>query len=422
MATYSLFAAPVLGMTSQSHALNVIGVNIANINTGGFKASETRFSTLVSKQFDNNKDMGGVKPQDFQRIVNQGVLVSSDRDLDVAINGRGFFVLNSLIDGTGQTRYGRDGSFEVGLGDQTSATAPDGSTITVREGYLVDKNGFFVQGLVPDTNGNFSIIGSLQSLRIDQFAFSEVGEATSTATIGLNLPAKDAFADIERFSAEVFDSAGASQSVNLNFQKGDFTVVPPLTTPNLWSLSFTTDAATTAPVLLTFDSKGQLQTPTTTTAALTFSSGATASVAFDLSDMTQFAGEFTPVSFEKNGFAASEIRRLQFDREGNIIGSFGDGTIRKIYKVPLAVFSNPNGLLEKNGNTFVETEDSGERLTVAAGTGGFALFAVNSLERSNVDLSGEFSRMILAQNAYNMSATSFRTIDEMTEVARDLKR
>lgn len=428
MTIYSMFAAPVLGMTAQSHAMNVIGVNLANVTTGGFKATETRFSTLLAQQFDNNLDIGGVKPKDFQRIDSQGTLLSSARELDVAINGRGFFIMNSELDGSGNTFYGRDGSFELGIAGAGSADQPTstitgigGLPLTINEGFLADKNGFFVQGFPVDLNG---VQGTtLQSLRIDQFAFTGVSEATSAAEIILNIPAGAEFSAVESFGIDLVDSNGVKQSAFLEFQKGDFTIAPPDTsTLNQWTMSIRSDAGVTTPVLMTFTPNGTLSTPTSNTFDVTWASGGTASVNFDLSDMTQFDGELISFKYERNGFQSSEITRLQFDEDGFIVGSFEDGDNRKIYRVPLAVFTNPNGLLEQNGNTFIESQFSGERSVVLAGSNGFAQFAVNTREVSNVNMTQEFSNMILAQNAYNLSATSLRTADEMTEVARDLKR
>lgn len=422
MTVYSLFAAPVLGMTSQSYALNVIGVNIANVTTGGYKGSETRFSTVLSRQFDGSNDMGGVKPKAFQAINSQGLLQSSASDLHVGINGQGFFVLNSAADGSGNTFYGRDGAFEMAVGGETTAISDDGQTITVQEGYLVDKNGYFVQGLVPDANGNFDPNGQLQSLRIDQFAFANGGEATTNAEIVMNIPAGDTFGETETFGIELIDSNGVKQSAFLNFQKGDFTQTPPVDDVNLWTMTVSTDAGTSDPILLTFGQTGELVSPDSSAFNLTWASGGTASVDFDLDGLTQFDGDLVPFKFSKNGFESGQITRLQFDQDGKIIASFSDGSSRTVYQLPLAIFTNPNGLVEKNGNTYVEGPESGDRQVITASSNGFAQFVPHSRELSNVDIGQEFSNMILAQNAYNLSATTLRTVDEMTEVARDLKR
>ncbi|MSO55211.1 MAG: flagellar hook-basal body complex protein [Rhodospirillales bacterium] len=105
MPVYGAFGSPFLGVNSPAHALNTIGINIANITTGGYKGTETRFSTVVSNTLHGQSDLGGVRPKDFQRIDQQGLLQSSASDLDVAIAGRGFFILNGAVDGTGDVLY-----------------------------------------------------------------------------------------------------------------------------------------------------------------------------------------------------------------------------------------------------------------------------------------------------------------------------
>lgn len=147
-----------------------------------------------------------------------------------------------------------------------------------------------------------------------------------------------------------------------------------------------------------------------------------APLTLDLSLMTQFDGDFTAFSFERNGFAKATIVSLSFDGVGHISGNFDDATNRRIYKVPFAVFSNPNGLEMKSGNVFAETPNSGTARIEDASSDGFARFQVNTRDLGNVNLVDEFSRMIQVQNAYNSSATAFRTVDEMLVTARDLAR
>ena len=199
MAVNSLFVSSTLGMLSHAQALNTIGVNVANFTTGGYRKVETHFSTVLSKTLQNESDLGGVRPFDINRISGQGQLISSDSNLDLAINGRGFFILKRP---DGKLVYGRDGTFEQGSSGAKSSVAglplSDGTatTLSVNQGFLVDKNGFFVQGFAPDSNGNFPATGgTLQNLRIDAFAFASIGEATTAADLDLNIPATDPAVD-----------------------------------------------------------------------------------------------------------------------------------------------------------------------------------------------------------------------------------
>ena len=177
-----------------------------------------------------------------------------------------------------------------------------------------------------------------------------------------------------------------------------------------------------APTTITFSGNGTLQTPTTLSLPLTFEGGATSTVALDISGLTQFEGDLTPVSFEFGGFAKSEVTSIAFNSEGVITGKFADGTTRPLFKVPLATFTNADGLARNNGNTFSVTADSGAARLVNAGGDGVALILPNAHELSNVDLADEFTKIIVTQKAYNSAATVFRTADEILQTARDLKR
>jgi flagellar hook protein FlgE len=200
MTIYSAFSIPTLGMMGQSHSLATIGNNIANVTTGGFKRTDTNFSTLLSQTVDHQSDIGGMKPKDINQITQQGNMVISNRDLDLAINGQGFFILNSDVTGGGQTYYGRDGSFEMAsLNDISVAGTPTidaddvstPTTITTKDGYLVDKNGYYVQGWTADPITGLFTSTSLSSLRVDPYAFATTGQTTTNGELKLNLPSTD---------------------------------------------------------------------------------------------------------------------------------------------------------------------------------------------------------------------------------------
>ncbi|MCG8508549.1 MAG: flagellar hook-basal body complex protein [Rhodospirillales bacterium] len=525
MSLYGAFAPSTLGMLSQSFALNTIGVNVANANTGGYKMKETRFSSMVSRSLFHESDLGGIRPNVFQRLDAQGVLVSSDSQTDLAISGNGFFVLSDQFSG-GRTFYGRDGSFQMRTVNDVQVTADDNSTITVRDGYLADKNGFFVMGWQADANGEFpSSGGTLTPLRIDPYAFADTFETTTSSTLVANLPANAATGEASTYSVTAVDSAGTSQTVTMNFTK--------LAAANQWEMSMTTsrdptqvdtvtlagtlevgdiysvtvqgqtvnytvdgtetdindvrdalvlalnnqptiagvttaaagaapgeltitaDVAgdaftssatatnggvtvdntadhetttattqTTAAQTLTFNGKGELTSPTggSVTFAMNFAGGTTATVAYDISELSQFSGDFLPISFDRNGFATSSMESFTYDASGRVIGTFEDSTQRVLYKIPLAIFPNVNSLEERNGNVYVPSADSGEAQVVAANSLGAGTFLPSALELSNVDIAEEFSTMIMVQNAYTMSSKAFQTADEMLQEARDLKR
>ncbi|MBK8211751.1 MAG: flagellar hook basal-body protein [Rhodospirillales bacterium] len=197
-----LFQPSVLGMSSQGHALGVISGNIANATTGGYKRIETAFASMLSDSVSfqpgnpatpwpssTQSDLGGVRTYDHARISDEGEYTATGRNLDIAIQGQGLFVMNGAVDGSGRTVYGRDGRLsETTTGSQT-VTGADGTPVTAQQGYLVDKNGYFLQGWAAAADGSVTEGGPLTSLRIDPDAFTSSGEATTAATLALNLPA-----------------------------------------------------------------------------------------------------------------------------------------------------------------------------------------------------------------------------------------
>ena len=178
-----------------------------------------------------------------------------------------------------------------------------------------------------------------------------------------------------------------------------------------------------APTSMTFDGAGNLTSASTLNLTFAFQGGATGALALDLVDVTQFAGEFIGQAFNRNGFGLALMRGFNFNTHGEVVGEFDDQTFRTIYRIPLADFVNVDGLEQRNGNTFVQSVNSGSvTLAFVGGPDSAATFIPNAHELSNVDLATEFTEMITVQTAFNAASKAFTTIDEMLTVARDLKR
>jgi len=195
------------------------------------------------------------------------------------------------------------------------------------------------------------------------------------------------------------------------------------TTDNTATVSANTSHQTSLVQTLNFDGNGRVTgtAPVTMNFSLTFADAATATFALNVDNMTQFGSGFLAENYSHNGLASAHMRSVNFDDTGRVIGSFTDGTTRAIYKLPLAIFQNPNQLEMLNGMVFKETSDSGSPEEIFADTSQRATFVPLAFEISNVDLTTEFTRMIMVQKAYNSSATVFRTVDEMVQTGRDLK-
>lgn len=541
------FQIATLAMMGQSHKLSTISQNIANVNTDGFKRTDTEFQTLISRPIvtpsaDTNSsnsstsssDHGGIAPIDLNRITQQGQIRTTDRSLDVAIAGSGFFMVSPDLNVNSNILYTRRGSFDLNITDLTDTiTLDDGVTqATVNQGFLADQFGNFVLGVPADANGGFTI-GTPAPMRIDQFAFQATGVATTAAQIDVNLPANAADGKVETASLEVVDSDFQKQDLRLDFTKvhgtenlWDFRVIGDnissatatpgatfadvVTTANTNAMRFTrvsggggvitafanlnpgagaqfggqlagtfaglkpgdqitiagtdvagnsndgtytiatvsenqaeitlatatplpfdiveTDAVTfsstaSIPTRLSFTNQGAIAAANEEyTFAVTFTSGETATFTLDTSGFTQFAGAFDVSNRSHNGSERAAIQALGIGSGGEITADFTDGTRRNLYKLTLATFANPNALELRTGHLFEETGTSGTQTVVFADESGLATIIGGALEGSNVDLGVEMTRLIAAQSAYNLAATTFKTADEMLQEAGNLKR
>ncbi len=521
MSVIGLFQPSVLGMESQSHALAATAHNISNLRTGGFKRTDVHFQTVLSETVSTvpgastsepasgstHSDFGGVRPKDYARISLAGQIVPTDRNLDVAISGNGFLTLNTSADGTGQALFGRDGRLELSL--------PSLGGVPTEEAYLVDKNGYFVQGWERAADGTFpGTNGEPGAIRLDSEHFGPVGEATTNATMTANLPATAEIGDDWTYAVDVFDSAAGRHYVDLTFTKsatrswdfavgaepGDTVTVTPLASFSFTSLpahtvdfdaaagtvrltatasgdpvvdafaglsigdsidvtgsgaadgtftianltadrsGFTVDPSTPLPAAvttslpvaflrpsasalpLTFGADGYVASPSEYTITIDRAGGTTTAFTLDTSTMTQFGDSTLVSAFERNGYPPGLLESLQFQTDGVITGIFDNGLNAPLYKLAIADFHNPDGLEERNGNVYAESEASGAALIDGAGVDGRGTILANARELSNVDMAQEFDKMIKSQHVYSASALTFRTVDEMIIVARDLKR
>lgn len=451
--TLGCFQYPVSGMSCYSHALETIGSNIANLETGGFKRTDTSFGTLVSQTqvqsmqngtttepVSPQSDLGGVRFYDTSRISESGEFTSTGRNLDVAIDGPGFFVLRDGADGTGNLYYGRDGSLSVALSGTEVIPGVDGQDVQVDKGYLVDKNGYFLQGWAI---GAAPTDANLMNLRVDApYGYPSEGQATSEIKTSFNLPEAEQPGSKETYDIGVFVKEQKQSSQGDTY---DAYVEKPVrmtftrdTTANTWQVSLEGEAASGAspgdtfsitPSTISFDANGNLiksdpYQPFAVSA--TFADGSTSSFTMDLQNTTQLAGNFIVYDHQRDGYATGALDSISFSTDGYVIGQFDNGRSLPLYRLAIAEFNNPDGLESGNGNVYRESDSSGKHSfansTDAASGGSIWKLVPGVREMSNVKLENEFANMIQMQHAYEASATAFKTMDEMLQGARDLMR
>lgn len=412
MSLWGALSNSTLAMMAQSTALGAISENIANVNTNGFKRVETQFKTLLTEtNVEGKYDVYSVKAAVTRKVDMQGMIMGSDRSNDLAINGKGLYILNDLD--SGEVRYTRDGVFNT--------TAYDVSGDGTLDSMLVSGEGYSVMGIAADADGNFTGT-TLVPIAVRDESVS-AGTATTALTFNGNVSANATLT--QPFSLPVYDNTFTTKNLSMQW-------VPDATDANVWALNFATETAdgtVTAPAAgattVTFDGNGNLPTGTTYTVpvTVTWADASTSTITVDYSGAQQLDKESRLQSMSQDGHSAGLLRSTSFDNQGVLSYSYSNGVIEPKYKIPVAVFSAPNNLLKTDGNTYAQTEESGgPTVTFANTSGGQVGFTANAYELSNVDIADEFTRMMTTQKAYSMAATVFRTGDEMVQVGRDLKR
>jgi flagellar hook protein FlgE len=419
MSIFGAMLSGVTGLGAQTQALAIIADNISNVNTIGYKGSQSQFSTLVTRAATvNTYTPGGVQFRPIQGIDKQGLLQSSSSKTDIAIAGQGFFIVNEAASPTLGNDYffTRAGSFK-----------PD------QNGNLVNTAGYYLQGW-PLTNGttlptNISTLTGVQTINVAGL----VGAATATqnVTLGLNLPSTAAVSDSFSTAVQIFDSLGNAHDIELQFTK---------TAVNSWSITVqdpvlaSTGAAsgTVTPVArsITFNGDGTPNTITFPDIDITgWTTGAFNSTAtFDVGTanqndgVTQLAGEFSITSIDQDGARFGGLVGVTISEDGTVTAVFDNGEQLPISKLPIALFANLNGLDAVSGNAYRQTGRSGNLLLQQANVGGAGSVASSALESSTVDLAEEFTKMIITQRAYSASAKIITTADEMLEELIRMRR
>lgn len=433
----SLFSA-IAGLRNHTTYMDVVGNNLANVNTTGYKASRLTFSDLLSQTIAagsapqaglggvNGKQVGlGSQVGSIDILEAQGSLQSTGKDTDLAISGSGFFILK---DGSSAQHFTRDGAFDL---DATGRLVSPGT-------------GLKVQGFNA-TNGVISLTGGLQDLVIP-LGESTVAGQTASANFAGNLNARSQVGDVAQASLTVVDSQGAAHLVTVTFTNAsanNWTITATTTDPSLVAGASATNPQTLTlnSTSLVFDSNGVLTTPAPTgnppTQTLTLNVGPTTdtaatfgtvtnnvssnTVSLDFTKLSQLA-ELSEVSMtQQDGFQAGTLSSFRVSPSGGITGIYTNGHTRLLGQLALANFQNPGGLSRISQNMFDESPSSGPALTGVPGAGGLGVTSSGNLEASNVDLSREFTNMIIGHRGFEANARVISTADSMLEVLVNLR-
>jgi flagellar hook protein FlgE len=466
----SLFSG-ISGLSTLGNAMQIIGDNIANVNTVGFKGSSFTFQDLLSQSvatLSGTSQVGrGTALGDITSSFEQGSFESTGNTTDLAIGGQGFFVLKEA--GTLNNFYSRAGNFSF---DQN--------------GYLTNPEGYIVQGWALDANGNDA--GSITDIVMS--SFTSPPSPTDHIEVIVNLDsdgnnnsagADDALCSAWDGSAttpiaetayeyltslRAYDSLGSTHDITLYFDKADtgaayeFIITCNPSEDFRAGASGNPQAGLLGRGIIDFDSSGSMTDVDfwqvngdgteseliETTAGDTsngyftfdaefFSGSGTQSMELNLGtrwngttwansslSTSQYASASTTTFQSANGYGAGDLEGVNVDVDGVITGSYSNGQLIPLYRVGLAKFQNEQGLFKEGGNLFSETRESGSAITNRPGTNGLGSIAPNALEQSNVDIANELVKMITTQRGFQANSKIITVTDQMLSELINIKR
>ena len=415
------------GLNASSKNLDVIGHNIANANTTGFKSSRAEFADLVASSMGagGGANYGiGVEVAGGAQQFSQGNVTVTGNNLDVAINGNGFFKVQQA---DGSAAYTRAGNFKL---DKTGDLVTNGGAQVM--GFRVDPaTGLSTSEAQPLSFPTGAPIQAKQTesikatLNLDARAKDSAGDATATPPV----PATPR--STYGTSINVYDTQGVATPVNLYFMK--------TANPNEWAVYNQLDDPTAVPPVtaislgtIAFDENGKID-PATATLTLTVSPTANPNagtaapavanfpVDIDMSGATQFGSKFAVADLSQDGYASGDLTSINISNDGMVMASYSNGVTRAGAQVPLANYRNPQGLLAVGGTNWVESFDSGPAVMGKPGDGNFGALRSGALEDSNVDLTAELVNMMTAQRAYQANAQTIKTQDQVMSTLVNLR-
>ncbi len=383
----SLFSG-ISGLRAHQQMMDVTGNNIANVNTTGYKSSQTVFQDTLSQMVNaagapqngsggtNPAQAGlGVRLASINANFGQGAAQTTGKSSDMMIQGDGFFVVKS----GGESLYSRAGSFTFDA-----------------NGSLTTPNGQIVQGW-SGVDGVVNTAGAPGDIKLP-IGISLAPEVTTDITLTGNFSYEAAVGDIKEIPIKVIDENGAAQTMVVTFTKVD---------AETWNMSL----------------------PDGTDTDIHFTGGKPdsdsvdlAPYAFDIHDLTNFSGNTEARVSNSNGSTAGVLSSYTVSNTGQIVGVFSNGLKQTLGQVALANFNNVNGLEKIGDSMFRSTVNSGLAQVGAAGSGGLGLITSGALEMSNVDLAQEFTNLVIAQRGFQANSRIITTSDEILQELVNLKR
>lgn len=433
--TGALFSG-VSGVNSNGNALNVIGDNIANVNTAGFKSTRSVFFDLLSADVGGSKVGRGSRFAAAQRLFSQGGVETTNSATDLAIQGHGFFVLTPKGAAGDLKYYTRAGQFNI---DKDGLLVdPQGLRV---QGYQLSSSGEQVTGLTDINVNTRRLVEPTATTKIDlsvqlnSLAAAPSGAALPTDAAGTSDKPDDWFA-ASNFSTVVtiYDSLGTPHDINFVFRKS--------TTPLEWDYRILANGGeitggtvnefqqiNPAGGKLKFNTDGTLDQTNSVFRDLgpvAWANGASTQTlpASEISffGSTQFSLPSSIVTLSQDGIQSGTVTGISIDAEGVITGLFSSGRAVPLYRLAMADFASPEGLTHIGNTLFAESTGSGQVLFGSPGAGSYGTVLSGSLELSTVDLATEFVKMVTTQRGFQASSRTITVTDTLLEEVANLKR
>jgi len=406
------FSIALTGLNADSTALNTIGNNLANLNTTAFKDQTATFSDLFYQQVgstgsgDALQQGLGTQVSSTSTDFSEGTLTTTDSSTDMALEGNGFFVVNA----NGEQELTRAGNFQLD-----------------NEGNLTTTSGANVMGY-PAVNGTVNAGGTLVPLQVP-IGETQSAQASTTFSLTGNLSSSAPVGDTFSTPITMYDSLGTSHVATVSFTK---------TASDQWGYSVTlpsgdeTGTPTGNTGTLTFDTSGNLVSPTSNVSGISFPGMADGAADMSLNwnlfsssgnaTLSQTASASASSATAQNGFASGTYEGFTVDTSGLVTAQFSNGETQTIGQVAVANVANAEGLTDAGNNNYLTTAASGTAAVGTAGNGGLGSIDDDALESSNVNISTEFTNLIVAQRAFEANSKTITTFDTLTQETIDMIR
>ena len=410
------FSTALSALTADETAINVVGNNLANLNTAGFKDTVVSFADLVTQSLGAGSGEtqvgGGVAAPTTLTQFSQGAIQSTNGPLDAAIQGSGFFIVQGP---NGATEYTRGGNFQVNS-----------------NGTLETSTQNAVQGWTASANGTLDTNGPIGNITVPTGTLT-TPIATTDTSVSLNLNSTATAAN-GSFSTSVtaYDSLGNSHVITFSFT--------PSGTPNQWNYTASIpagDATTVTPATgtLTFDSNGNLISPAPTDPQPVISATGMTDGASDMNvtwslygsdgttpTITQFAQTSSTNAVTQNGAASANLSSVSLGNGGQVIALYDNGQQVVVGQMAMASIRNPDSLIGAGNNNYLASGSTALPAIGIPGTGGRGLVLGQSVESSTVDMATEFTNLIIYQRSYEANAHVVTTVDQMSQDTINLKQ